>query len=265
MNNEFGMKELYFVQLKTTLPIEINGKYLAPGEVVASFDKLQIANFQEIRPYVTAHGGYEDRDRVFWETTKGVEIVFSQGIFSKEQFSMMYNARLWNIEQETFPISQRDFVETNEEGILELTQVPKDTNIFIYNKETGEKLYNATMAGEKSIKTSWPYTDVIVDYEYICDKGMSKISIGQRALSGFLSLEGRTRVKDDITGTTKTGIFKIPKLKLTSDLSLTLGTNANPQVGRFEGKAIPIGPYGKTVAMELYFLSEDIDTDSVYV
>ena len=42
MDNEFGMQELYFVQLKSTYPIEIKGKEIAAGEVIAAFDKIQI-------------------------------------------------------------------------------------------------------------------------------------------------------------------------------------------------------------------------------
>ena len=35
MDNEFGMQELYSVQLKSTYPIEIKGKEIAAGEVIA--------------------------------------------------------------------------------------------------------------------------------------------------------------------------------------------------------------------------------------
>ena len=49
MENQFGMQELYFVQLKSTSIIEINGRQIQPGEVIAAFDKIQIANFKELR------------------------------------------------------------------------------------------------------------------------------------------------------------------------------------------------------------------------
>ena len=51
MNKEFGMKELYFAQLKTTSNIEIDGNYLIPGETVATFDKIQISHFKEMEEY----------------------------------------------------------------------------------------------------------------------------------------------------------------------------------------------------------------------
>ena len=52
MDKEFGLQELYFVQLKSTYPIEIKGKEFAAGEVVAAFDNIQIANFQDIHKVV---------------------------------------------------------------------------------------------------------------------------------------------------------------------------------------------------------------------
>jgi hypothetical protein len=45
MNNELGFKELYSVQLKATSNIEVGGNTIKPGETVASFDRIQVANF----------------------------------------------------------------------------------------------------------------------------------------------------------------------------------------------------------------------------
>ena len=97
MENEFGMQELYFVQLKSTYPIEIKGRKIAAGEVIASFDKIQIANFKDIHREIAAQGGYQNRKLVVWKRTEGIELVFTQGIFSKTQFGLMANSRLFNV------------------------------------------------------------------------------------------------------------------------------------------------------------------------
>ena len=81
MDNEFGMQELYFVQLKSTYPIEVKGQHFAAGEVLAAFDKIQIANFQEIHKEVAAQGGYGNRKLIIWNRTEGVDLIFTQGIF----------------------------------------------------------------------------------------------------------------------------------------------------------------------------------------
>ena len=263
MDNEFGLQELYSVQIKSTYPIEIEGKEIAAGEVIAAFDKIQIANFREIHKEVAAQGGYQNRKLVIWNRTEGVNLIFTQGIFSKTQLALMNNSRLIELGQnQVVRIAQRDELETDDEGKITLTHVPIDSWIFVYNKETGEKLTGLSMIDEQTIQTSLVYKDVIVDYEYGYDNGIDVSFIGEDIFEGYVTLEGRTRIKDDETGKTHTAIIYIPKLKITSDFNLTLGANAQPVVGKFSGTALSVGPEKRMRALEIYFLDEDIDKDS---
>ena len=263
MDNEFGIQELYFVQLKSTYPIEIKGKEIAAGEVIAAFDKVLISNFQEIHKEVAAQGGYQNRKLVIWNRTEGVNLIFTQGIFSKTQFALMNNSRLIEVgNNQIVRIAQRDELETDDEGKITLTHVPIDSWIFVYNKETGEKLTGLSMIDEKTLQTSLVYKDVIVDYEYGYDNGVSASFIGEDIFEGYVTLEGRTRIKDDITGETHTAIIYIPKLKITSDFNLTLGQNAQPMVEKFSGTALSVGNEKQLRALEIYFLEDDIDKNS---
>ena len=262
MDNEFGLQELYSVQIKSTYPIEIKGKEIAAGEVIAAFDKVQIANFSEIHKEVAAQGGYQNRKLVIWNRTEGVNLIFTKGIFSKTQFALMNNSRLISLnENQRIRIAQRDELETDSEGKITLTHVPIDSWIFVYNKETGEKLTGLSMIDEKTLQTSLVYKDVIVDYEYGYDNGIDVSFIGEDIFEGYVTLEGRTRIKDDVTGETHTAIIYIPKLKITSDFNLTLGQNAQPVVGKFSGTALSVGKEKQLRALEIYFLDEDIDRD----
>ena len=263
MDNEFGMQELYFVQLKSTYPIEIKGVQYAAGEVVAAFDKIQIANFKEINREVAAQGGYQNKKLVIWDRTEGVNLIFTQGVFSKTQLGLMHNARVLSInEGKRIRIAQRDELETDGEGKITLTHAPIDSWIFVYNKETGEKLTDLSMIDSQTIQTPLIYKEVVVDYEYGYDNGADVELVGEEIFDGFLTLEGRTRIKDDITGETHTAIIYIPKLKITSDFNLTLGQNAQPVVGQFKGTALSIGGRKTSKALEIYYLDEDIDRDS---
>ena len=49
MTTEFGLKELYEVVIRATYPIEVSGRIIEPGEAIAAFDRIQIANIQEIK------------------------------------------------------------------------------------------------------------------------------------------------------------------------------------------------------------------------
>ena len=263
MDKEFGMQELYFVQLKSTYPIEIKGKSIAAGEVIAAFDKIQIANFNDIHREVAAQGGYQNRKLVVWNRTEGVNLIFTQGIFSKTQLGLMNNTRLVDISNnQVVRIAQRDELETDSEGKITLTHAPIDSWIFVYNKETGEKLTGLTFVDETTLQTPLVYKDVIVDYEYGYDNGADVSFIGEDIFEGYVTLEGRSRIKDDVTGETHTAIIYIPKLKITSDFNLTLGTNAQPVVGKFSGVALATGDRGSSKALEIYFLDEDIDKNS---
>lgn len=263
MENEFGMQELYFVQIKSTSNIEIKGKQIQQGEVIAAFDKIQIANFKEIHREVAAQGGYQNRKLTIWNRTEGVDLIFTQGVFSKTQLGLMQNSRLLFVgENQVVRIAQRDELETNSEGIIQLSHEPIDSWIFVYNKETGEKLTGLSMVSKTEIQTPLVYKDVIVDYEYGYDNGESVSFIGEDIFDGYVSLEGRSRIKDDITGETHTAIIYIPKLKITSDFNLTLGNQAQPMVGKFSGTALAVGDRKNSKALEICWLEEDIDRDS---
>ena len=72
MNTEFGLKELYDLTLKVTYPIEMEGRKFEPGEVIARFDKIQIANFRELTSRVSVNGGKHNPALVVWEDPKEI-------------------------------------------------------------------------------------------------------------------------------------------------------------------------------------------------
>ena len=260
MENNIGFKELYDVSLKATYPIEVGGRIIEVGETVAAFDKIQIANFEEKKNFISANGGYDNRARVWWEESKEIHITLAQGVFSIEQMVLMTNARLLNNDGlSVVLVNSRETVESNEVGKA-VTKYLIQPPVFIYDKATGEKITNFTY-NDNYINIDRAYTEIVVDYYYNYDNKYSTLTFGRGLTNGYLSLEGKTRVKDDITGQVTTGIIKIPKLKLMSNLSMRLGQDAIPLVGRLDAVAIPTGERGQKKLMELIFLSDDIDSD----
>ena len=258
MENQFSLKELYDVRIKTTYPIEINGKQLEIGETIAMFDRIKIANFEEIKSFIAAKGGYNNEGRVFWEGEKEIRINFQQGIFNTSQFSLMNNAKLLeNKDSGLLTISKREMNQSNGEGNIFLEEAPLG-NVFIYD-ENGNKL--SYSQEENRLKIDETYCRVIVDYEYEYKGNSQSILVGRPLIQGFLSLEGKTRVKEDITGQVKTGIIKIPKLRLMSELSMRLGQDAVPVMGSMTISGLPSGVKGSKKVMELTILEEDIDSD----
>ena len=80
--NNFGFKELYDVSLKTTYPIELDGRRIEVGETIAIFDKIHLATIIEKSNTYSANGGYDNRAHVIWEDPKEIQLNFTQGIFS---------------------------------------------------------------------------------------------------------------------------------------------------------------------------------------
>lgn len=259
--NNFSFKELYDVSLKTTYPIEVGGRVIESQETIAVFDNIQISNFNEIKAMSSANGGYDNRSLVLWEESKEIRFSLIQGIFSKIQFALMAGARLIKNEGDnnSIAISRREVIETDDSGQA-TTKYPISSPIFVYNKNTGEKITNFTYS-DNVIKLDKAYLEVVVDYCYQYQNKTETFIVGQQLIDGYLSLQGKTRVKDDTTGQVTTGIITIPKLKLMSNLSMRLGQDAAPQVGQLDAVAIPTGAKGKKKIMEIIFLEDDIDSD----
>ena len=257
--NYVSFKTLENVHIKATQNIEVNGRVFEEGETIALFDKIQISGLDEIKNYIAACGGYDNRGLVFWETTKKINFTFSQGVFSNNQFGLLTNSKIVSIaEAEPILVTMDEELESDQYGLITTKYAPVD-NIFIYNKETGEKLVWDWSNGKLHINER--YLDVFVSYRYNYMNGATVAKIGQQFLQGFVELEGQTRVKDDTSGLMTTGIITIPKLKLMSGLSIKLGAQANPVVGTFYGIGVPVDSRTSSYVAEIKFLNNDIDSD----
>ena len=260
MDNEFmTFKLLEDVRLKATYNMTIGEKTFEEGETIALFDKVQISGLNEMKDYVAARGGFDNRGLVFWETTREVQLSFAQGVFSKTQFALLNNSKVITYgENEPILVTITESIESDENGYVHTTHEVYD-QLFIYDKELGEKV-SYTMT-EQGLKIDEPYEDLVVTYRYNYQGGAQVAKIGQQFLNGYLELEGKTRVKDDTSGQITTGIIRIPKLKLMSGLSIRLGAQANPVVGNFKAVGVPVGSRHSSYVAEFLFLNNDIDSD----
>ena len=257
--NFVSFKTLEDVKLKATYSMRIGDTSFSEGETIAAFDKIQISGLTELKDYVAARGGFDNRGLVFWETTKQLNLTFSQGVFSKTQFSLLTNGKMTSIVQEDpILITYTEESESNENKIINTKYTPYD-QIFVYNKQTGQKISYTKENGNIMIDDK--FLDVIITYRYNYTAGGTCIKIGQSLLNGFVELEGKTRVKDDTSGLITTGIIRIPKLKLMSGLSIRLGTQANPVVANFSAVGVPTDSRKSSYVAEFIFLNNDIDSD----
>lgn len=258
IDRSFGTKELYWAALKATSQIEVDGRILEPGEIVAEFKDIQISTIDEVKDHWVAEGGYGNQGLVFWDSTKEVVFNFSQGKFTLTQVALTSNSDIYERKKELIDLPFTEFLESDENGDIRLQHVPVH-QLFIYDKRTGEKIKEFKLKEDKIINIKEPYRDIIVHYYFNHNTNSTIIRIGTRLIKGFLRLEGKTRLKDDKTGQNVTGYIVIPQLKLMSDLLMRLGKEAEPMVANFTGIGYPVGNRGRKTVCELAILDRDID------
>lgn len=259
----FSFKDFEKVHIKSTYNIEIGNRKISEGETIAYFDKIQIFGLNEVAEHVSARGGYHNREHVFWNIVQEMPLQFAQGVFSQQQLALLMNCHLLQSQTLLDPISEYEVLEVDDSLKITLSRENVETDsLYIYNKNTGELIADYTVDGSEITFTNIsPFTEVICVYEWIYGGNSSILKVGEELLKGYVSLEGRTRIKDDTEGTVTTGIIKIPKLKLMSDVSIRLGANASPLVANFKGTAFPVGPRGNSKVLEFYCLDTYLDGD----
>lgn len=254
-----SFKTLEEVHLKATYNMKIGDKEFEEGETIALFDKIQISNLTEFKDFVAATGGFDNRGHVFWERTQSLQLNFSQGVFSNTQFAILNNARVFNTQEgEPILVTTIEESESDQYGFF-MPSKPLAGQMFVYDAETGQKY--SWYAHQNKYIADLPNKDLVLIYQYDYTNGATVLRIGQKFLNGFVSLEGKTRVKDDTSGLVTTGIIRIPKLKLMSGLSIRLGAQANPVVGNFSAVGVPVESRYNSYVMEFDFLNNDIDSD----
>ena len=263
MEQEFSLKELYEVKIKTTYEKRVGNRVYQPGETLLYFDKIQNANFQENKVRVSANGGWDNRARIVWQTTKEVHLNFTQGIFSKFQWAMLSNSKILLPEsEEDILVSQRETLESGEEKTITLKHLPA-TNIFVYDSNGAAVTYTVDETDSSGLTWIMPkkWETYTIDYDWNYGGGNTIMKVGDELVAGWLALEGKTRTKDDISGKVRTAIITIPRMKLVSALSMRLGEKATPVAANFAAIGYPVGWKGSTTAMNITFLEDDIDSD----
>lgn len=261
--SDFGIRELYDVNIRTTYPMEFCGKSYEENEIILRLDRIGIAAVSTSKTRITATGGDGNRALIIWESINPMRMQIQQGIISKIGLSLLSNNLLKTKETVSAPITEKFeiIVGSKNQNFILKHKVNEEKSIFVYNENFEKKNYVIEDGNILKIN-NFSENDKEIIIDYYTDKNESEIlRIGKNLLGGFLKLEAKTRVKDDITGEEKTGIFVIPKMKIMSDLSMRLGDSVEPFVYSFMVEGYPVGPRGEQYVGDLVFLNEDLDVD----
>lgn len=259
MDNFSGIKELYDVSIRLNSPLEFNGRKFNINETLLLFKTAEIADITERKSSVQAHGGYHNNALINWETDKEMNFAISHGVLSPVSWALLSNSKIEM--PKTKSVSYNEIVYTIEDNnycYVDLKYKPNHCNcimgaqgnpcneplpmgrrpelmlkplppsrekfIFVYDQETGRRIDDFEIY-ENRLFFKRPYRKVYVDYTFEYEDKIKVIKVGDRLFNGFLSLAGKMSVKDEMSGEVTTAILEIPKIKLSSNLSLRLGRN----------------------------------------
>lgn len=259
MDNFVGMKELYDVSLRLNSPLEIGGIKYDINEPILSFETAEIAQINETKRDVSARGGYHNPALVNWEVDKEMNFAISHGVLSPKSWALLSNSKLKEPVYKS--ISINEVLQVTEQGdycYVDLKYCPNSCDckigvqpnpcfeplpmgrrpelmlkplppsktkwIFIYDMETGRRIREFEIY-QNRIFFREDVRKVAIDYTFDCEDKIRVIEVGNRLLNGFLRLTGKMSVKDEKSGEVTTVILEMPKIKLSSSLSLRLGKN----------------------------------------
>ena len=264
MENFVGIKEMYDVNLRLNNPLEIGDKKYDTNESILSFSKIEIAQISESKKEVQARGGYHNSPLINWEIDREMSFGVTHGVLSPKSWSILSNSKLKK--EQIKSVQMCETVKAIEEGeycYVDLRFKPNACNcvvgaqpnpfneplpmgrrkelmlkplppsrekwIFVYDLETGKRIREFEIY-ENRIFLRERVREVCVDYTFSYIGENYKVEVGKRLFNGFMRLEGKMSAKDEKTGRVSTVLVEMPKIKLSSNLSMRLGSNYDSSV-----------------------------------
>ena len=259
LDNFSGMKEMYDISIRLNNPIEFNGKKFDTNETLLMFDKAEIANIDERKTETQAKGGYHNIPLINWEIDKEMRFALNNGVLSPVSWALLSNSKIELPKTKSVSYNETVLtIEDNDYCYVDLKYIPNHCNckfgvqgnpcneplpmgrrqelilkplppskekfIFVYDCDSGKRIFDFEIYQNRLFFKS-PYRKVYVDYTFNYEDKVKVIRVGDRLFNGFLSLTGKMSVKDEKSGEVTTAILEIPKIKLSSSLSMRLGKN----------------------------------------
>lgn len=245
-------------------PIDIAGKKYDMNEAILVFKTAELAQITENKTNVSAKGGYHNPALVNWEVDKEINFGITHGVLSPIGWSILSNSNiesqknksvnycesLKTVDDEDYcyidlkycpnhcidkmgiqgnPCNEPLSMGRRPELMLKPLPPSKEKYIFCYDGDTGLRIHEFEIY-QNRIFFRQTYHSVMVDYTFNYDSEIKTIQVGNRLFNGFLRLDGKMSVKDEKSGEVSTAILEIPKIKLSSSLSLRLGKNCDEAI-----------------------------------
>lgn len=258
----FALTELYDISINAIVPVTIGERSFEAGESILFFDSLQLTSLFEIKDRRAARGGRYNIDYVVWERTTGAEFICEHGVVSERFLSILSNSKIATYAEDTVTVPKREVLESDEDGVITLSQTPITNGFFIYDGEYNKLASSAYSLTDDVISGLKAFTYYTISYNFIHTSTAKALMVGQRLFNGYYSVTAKMRLKDDTAGTPTTAIVEIPRVRIVSDLSMRLGSYVSSNVSTFRISGEPVGQRGMEYVCRIIFLDSDIDAES---
>jgi hypothetical protein len=110
-----------------------------------------------------------------------------------------------------------------------------------------------------SFGKEYAYKNILCDYYFNYNKDVILYSMARERFTNLYSLEATFLMKDENDGLLHTGLLRMPKVRVVSNINLRMGERADPSVSTFNIIAIPESKGNReSVVCEVLYLDEDI-------
>jgi hypothetical protein len=262
----FGLKELNSVVIRAYTDLQIGNKHFEAGEPILYFEKIQISQLSSGVKIKTARGGWGNYPHVIWEDFNDLQFRLTEGVLSRNSLGLLMNSGAFHIEagEEKLKVPKREKLTVSNNQVKTMF-APLSEKLFIYaiddNGYIGEKITDFTIDNTIITFANHNNCDIVIDYYFEYTNSFTQYNIGNKHIDGFLTLEGKAYMKDDVDGLNRTFLFEMPKIKITSNIDIVIGEKASPTVSVFNILGAPIKENNQFVVCKMSLLNDDIDSE----
>lgn len=240
--DRYGVKE---VMDGTFYQITEDGNIGAP---VLYLDSLKVSTVEQTAENTSARGGKGNVELVSWDFNKEITVTLEDALFSAKSLAIMYgsvNADGEAVIDDAETIYRTFRVDQIENGKVQL----RGGKEFTLPTEEGKVKYY-TVDGAVSTKDALDaaYATVTVD-----GKAIQEIDISPDTFPGNYAFVGDTYIRSEITGRDEAFQVILPKVKMQSEVTLTLEADGDPTTFNMNLKVLrpAKGPMMKLVKYDL--------------
>ena len=261
---DLGIKDLERVCIKTKNQTAFGNRVLEAGEPLVYFENLQIAVLSEnIRPII-ARGGWGNEPAVIWEDRQETIFAFSNGTVTTQSLNLLLNANMVEGVNPEPLFYVEDNLIIGRNGQVKLKYEPAaGTKLFcfVYDLENVQERVKPLLIEGRTLTFDQKYAGKVIlcDYYFNYKKDMITYTMARERFTNLYTLEATFLMKDENDGLLHTGIIRMPKVRIVSNINMRLGERVDPMVSTFNVIALPESQGNReSVICEIRYLDEDI-------